>query len=96
MHPFVTWQVIAPGSLHTRAWENEVVVYEATSGNTHLLDATAARILATIATAPADAAAIAQTLADLWRDIPAEQMHERVDAILAELADISLIMPVKP
>lgn len=96
MHPFKTWQVSAPGSLHMRAWDNEVVVYEATSGNTHLLDTTAARILATIANAPADAPAIAQALADHGHAPPTEQTHEQVDAILAELAAISLITPVTP
>lgn len=83
-----------------RAWDNEVVVYEATSGNTHLLDTTAARILATIANAPADAATLARALAGLWQDTPGEQVHEytheRLDAILAELAGISLITPVTP
>lgn len=83
-----------------RAWDNEVVVYEATSGNTHLLDTTAARILATIANAPADPATLARALAGVWQDTPGEQAHEythaRVDAILAELAGISLITPVTP
>jgi len=92
----MTWQVIAPGSLHMRAWDNEVVVYDATSGNTHLLDTTAARILATIANAPADAATLAQALTELSHGTPGEQAHERVDAILAELAGISLITPVTP
>lgn len=90
------WQVIAPDALHTRAWDNEVVVYETTSGNTHLLDAVTAQVLATVAHAPADTAAIAQTLADLWPEAPAERVHEQVDVILAELAGISLIMPVAP
>lgn len=90
------WHVIAPDALHTRAWDNEVVVYETTSGNTHLLDAVTARVLATVANAPADTTAIAQTLADLWPENPAELVHEQVDAILAGLAGISLIASVSP
>lgn len=83
-----------------RAWDNEVVVYEATSGNTHLLDTTAAKILVTIANAPADDVTLAQALAGLWPYAPREQAHEctheRLDAILADLAAISLITPVTP
>ncbi|WP_164932036.1 HPr-rel-A system PqqD family peptide chaperone [Janthinobacterium sp. 17J80-10] len=90
------WQVIDPAALHARTWDNEVVVYDAASGNTHLLDTVTARVLATVANTPADATVIAQALSQLWPEAPAELVHEQVDAMLAELAGISLITPVAP
>lgn len=96
MQRLTKWQATAPDELHIHAWDNEVVVYDALSGNTHLLDAVAAQVLQSIAMAPADTAGIAQMLAELWRESPAEQAHAQVDAILAELAGISLITAVTP
>ncbi|RJG01870.1 HPr-rel-A system PqqD family peptide chaperone [Noviherbaspirillum sedimenti] len=90
------WQAISPQSLHTRTWDDEVVVYDALSGNTHLLGLAAARLLAAIAQAPGDIAALAHTLEQHWPDLTAEEAHTHVDAMLAELAGIGLIAAVSP
>ncbi len=60
------WQSKSPETLHTRTWGGEVVVYDEVSGNTHLLEQGAARVLAIIAQAPADTAELARALPDLW------------------------------
>jgi len=91
------WQAISPQSLHMRAWGEEVVVYDARTGDTHLLALAAARILAAIGHSPANVSSLAQTLTDLLPDQNSqEQAHEQIEAMLAELAGISLITPAKP
>lgn len=90
------WQVLDPEALHIRIWDNEVVVYEATSGNTHLLDTAAAQVLETLTDGPADTIAIAQALAHFWPQAPAELLQKQVDVMLAELAGINLISPEAP
>lgn len=87
------WQVTSPSTLHTRAWDAETVVYDELSGNTHVLGQAAARVLAAIAQAPADNAALAQALPDLWPDQSADLAHVQLEAILAQLAGIGLIAP---
>lgn len=96
MPPVMKWQVLDPEALHIRTWDDEVVVYEATSGNTHLLDTMAARVLETLTAAPADSKAIAQALSHFWPQAPAELLQEQVDTMLTELAGISLITPEAP
>jgi PqqD family protein of HPr-rel-A system len=93
---FMKWQVPSPSTLHTRAWDDEIVVYDELSGNTHVLGQVAARVLAAIAQAPADSAALAQALPDLWADQTAGQEHAQLEAILGQLAGISLIAPATP
>lgn len=90
------WQAISPQSLHTRAWDDEVVVYDALSGNTHLLGQAAASLLAALVQAPGDVAALARTLGHHWSDLATEEAHAHVEAMLAELAGIALIAPVAP
>lgn len=90
------WQVTSPSTLHTRAWEDETVVYDELSGNTHVLGQVAARVLAAIAHAPADSAALTQALPDLLPEQTTGQEHAQLDAILAQLAGIALITPATP
>lgn len=39
------WRIPVGVELHSRCWGDECVIYNAGSGDTHLLDATAARLL---------------------------------------------------
>lgn len=90
------WEIISPQSLHMQAWDNEAVVYDALSGNTHLLSLAAARVLAKIKEAPANAASLAQVMADVEPGGTADEIQATLEAILTELAGISLITPATP
>lgn len=90
------WHIISPLSLHMRVWGNEAVAYDALSGNTHLLSLAAARVLAKIREAPAHTASLAQVLTDLDPGESIDESHAKLEAILAELAGISLISPATP
>jgi PqqD family protein of HPr-rel-A system len=39
------WRVMRPKLLHVRRWENEVVLYDDRSGDTHILEDLAGRVL---------------------------------------------------
>jgi PqqD family protein of HPr-rel-A system len=90
------WQITSPQSLHMRVWDNEAVAYDAVSGTTHLLGLAAARVLEKLKEAPGDAASLAQALIDQAPDRASDEAHAKLEAILAELAGISLITPATP
>jgi PqqD family protein of HPr-rel-A system len=79
-----------------QAWDNEAVIYEAQSGHTHLLGSDAARVIAELRQAPADAASLTRILSDMAPGQSTDEAQASLEAILAELAGISLITPVKP
>lgn len=85
------WQLTSPQSLHMRVWDTEAVIYDAASGNTHLLDQRAARVLAELRRAPAGTAALAQALMLLEPECDIAATQASLQAVLAELAGISLI-----
>lgn len=74
-----------------KTWDDETVVYDACSGNTHLLSADAIQVLATIMHAPADMAVLTNSLTDPASERFSGNAREKVGTILAELAAISLI-----
>lgn len=90
------WRAIADQGLRYRAWDNEIIVYNALSGDTHLLDLAAAQVLALLQQAPLDSPSLVQQLAGLWQAAPDEQMQHEVAEILADLAALSLIAPDPP
>ncbi len=89
------WRAIADSALHFRAWGNEIIVYNGLSGDTHLLGLTAAQVLSTLQTNALDIHSIMDKLAARWQTGPDEHMHQEVADILAQLSDLSLIVPVE-
>jgi len=80
------WRVSPGQSLRHHSWDNEqFVLYNDLSGDTHLLDAAAIEILTLLQAAPATTAGLAQTLG-LARD-DATQLATLLD----ELAALDLI-----
>lgn len=82
------WRTIADGTLHFRHWDDEVVVYNSLSGDTHLLDEAAARLLLKLQPMPADVEGLAAALA--IPDVPAS----RVEEILLQLDALALVESV--
>jgi PqqD family protein of HPr-rel-A system len=81
------WQVIPGQCLQFRAWDDEFVLYNDLSGDTHLLGAGAIELLLSLQQTPSDAAALAQALG-------AAPQAEQLAALLADLARLSLIEPI--
>jgi PqqD family protein of HPr-rel-A system len=82
------WQLMAGKSLASRGWDDEYVVYNPLSGDTHLLGADAMQLLSQLSAGPADEDALAQAL----HVEPDER--EGMAVMLGELAALFLIEPV--
>jgi PqqD family protein of HPr-rel-A system len=82
------WQVLSIGALKLRSWDDECVVYNCLSGDTHLIGPLAVRILTQLLQAPADTASLADGLQ--YEPIDGGGLDE----ILDDLKRLSLIEQV--
>ncbi|MBG58265.1 MAG: hypothetical protein CMK46_08270 [Porticoccus sp.] len=72
-------------------WEEECVMYNPVSGETHLLEATAAKILITIAAAPTRYDQLSLLLQEELDDVPETEIDEYICTTLQKLQDMHLI-----
>jgi PqqD family protein of HPr-rel-A system len=79
------WKLIEGQSLTWRGWDDEYVVYNDLSGDTHLLGADAMDILLHLKTSPADETRLAQAMQ------VSDDEREVFLLTLAELGALSLI-----
>ena len=80
--------------LHWQKWEGEYIVYNATSGNTHLLNATAAQALKMLERKPASVADISNQLTSSAGLNADEEVLQQVEALVANLDELGLVEPV--
>jgi PqqD family protein of HPr-rel-A system len=86
------WRIIDDDALEFRCWdEEEVVVYNALSGDTHLLDALAADILLTLRHEAQDMLSLAQLLARKWQCESTPEFLEELEMMLSDMHALSLI-----
>jgi PqqD family protein of HPr-rel-A system len=85
------WQAIAGHALHVRSWDDEFVVYNSLSGDTHLLGAGAGQILMRLQHAPADEASLTTLLCETFHAEPGPELSLQVGTMLADLHRLSLI-----
>ena len=78
-------------ALHFRCWNNEFVVYNSLSGDTHLLDEAAAHILLELQQAPADVVMLAASVASILQIEMSDEWVSQIGQILADLDGLSLI-----
>ncbi|MGH8856080.1 MAG: HPr-rel-A system PqqD family peptide chaperone [Telluria sp.] len=79
------WKLIDGQTLTCRGWDDEFVVFNDVSGDTHLLGADAMQLLRHLQAGPCDEAALARAL----QAGPEEQ--EALAVMLAELGSLSLV-----
>jgi PqqD family protein of HPr-rel-A system len=85
------WQLISNQAVKLHSWDNESVVYNTLSGDTHLLGQAAAQILTQLRQAPADAASLTEALSRVWQVDPTEDLALQIDEILADLRTLAFI-----
>lgn len=83
------WRAIPGQALRHREWNDEFIVYNNLSGDTHLLDGSAMLLLRAVAAEPDTAAALAQRLRGALK--LDQQEVDEIPAMLDELAALSLI-----
>ena len=91
MVPDRQWKVVSDQALHFRCWNKELVVYNSLSGDTHLLDETAAHILLELQKAPADVVMLATSAAFSLQVEMSDEWISQTEQILADLDKLSLI-----
>ena len=88
MDSIAQWRLVSGQALQFRFWDDEFVVYNNLSGDTHLLDSTAVQILLKLQQAPSNATALTGSLAPY---LQTEVDDELVEHILADLDTLALI-----
>ena len=90
------WRLSRGSSLIWKAWDDEYVVFNAGSGNAHLLDALTGEVLKGLESVGADAGQLVRALAaDLGID-PTDQLERGVDRAIGQLHLAGLIERVTP
>jgi PqqD family protein of HPr-rel-A system len=82
--PAAAWQLVPGQLLVHREWDGEYVLYNDLSGDTHLIDSVALRVLQALQRAPATEAALASVLG-------AGTGHAAGERLLADLEGLSLV-----
>lgn len=85
------WQVVSADALHIRSWNDEFVVYNSLSGNTHLLGSSAAHVLLTLQQTTSNALTLAASLAPLMQAEMDDEFVSQIEQILADLGKLALI-----
>lgn len=87
------FRLVAPEQFHWRSWDEWSVLYQAASGDTHLLNTAAVDLLRTLQQTPASAEQLAaQGTASIQATIDPEQLT----TLLTRLTELGLIEPVTP
>lgn len=87
----VTWQLRAGQQLRMLAGNDEAVIYNDISGETHLISAIASSLLQHLKKAPANFSSISTYLAIEWEFDSDDELGPVVHGLLAELDALSLI-----
>lgn len=86
------WRVVPGQSLAFREWDQEAVLYNDLSGNTHLIDGLGIDLLLALRDSPADAATLSARLAGQV-DADAGELSAAIEDMLAGLAALDLVEP---
>lgn len=85
------WQVAAKNSLLFRSWNDEFVVYNGATGDTHLLGLAAAQVMLELQQTPADAVGLAESVAPLLQTEPDEELVSFIEQILTDFDSLGII-----
>lgn len=86
------WRLMSGQSLAYRCWDDEAVLYNDLSGETHLLGPAALCLLEALRAGPTPTAALASRLLNTF-DIDDAGLGDELDVLLGELSRLSLIEP---
>jgi PqqD family protein of HPr-rel-A system len=88
------WQLVAAHAVKLRAWDDELIVFNYLSGDTHLLGDAAGHIVAILQHSPADDRTIAAELCRRMQFGRTDEVIPEVGHILAELKALNLVEEV--
>jgi PqqD family protein of HPr-rel-A system len=86
------WQIISSDrALYFHSWDNEYVVYNSLSGDTHLLNLTASHVLLKLQQSPTDAITLAKLVPPTDESESLAKHELQIEHLLAELNALNLI-----
>lgn len=83
-----SWKAV---KVYWKQWNDGPVVFNALSGNTHLLNPTAAMVLQALEQQPANALDLAHQLASQIQVDPDQELTAQVETLLSNLDELGLI-----
>ena len=90
------WQAVDAGSLSMRDWDGEHLVFDSSSGDTHLLDESAGQLLCAVCAGAATERSLRQELMRRDRSLDAGTAARVCAQSLAALAELGLIVRGAP
>ena len=88
------WQLKSPAELKWHQWDDEIVIYNVTTGDTHLIDSAGAQILQAIQESPKN---LSELLKDLGDQGDAGTLHRQfayIESLLVKLYRLGVVEPV--
>ena len=85
------WRIIDDNALRLRFWDGEFVVYNALSGDIHILDDRAAHILQALQQAPADVLSLVQSFAAEWQCEPDDDLLNEIEMTVSDMHALALV-----
>lgn len=93
--PPAKWMAIPGFSLHWQSWDDEFVVYNSGSGDTHLLDPVAAEALQSLQKRPANLSELARNLAESLEIKPDDKLLTYLERLLSDFHRLGLVERIK-
>jgi PqqD family protein of HPr-rel-A system len=90
------WVVPAANTLAWRAWDDEFLVYNTASGQTHHLNLLAGEALRCLEAQPGSARALVSRLADQFEIATDSPLLQMIDRLIQEFDELGLIAPSTP
>ncbi|WP_334186731.1 HPr-rel-A system PqqD family peptide chaperone [Noviherbaspirillum sp.] len=88
------WQIINGSKLNARCWNDEFVVYNPLSGDTHILSRRASDMLLALQSSASDVLSLAQVLSGRWCCEIDAALLEEIEAALFDMQALSLVEPL--
>jgi len=85
------WRIVPGVRLHWRSWEDEFVVYDSDSGDTHLLNQVSGDILKVLESESPTISDLAVRLAESQKVQPDGELSAYLERLLAKLERLGLI-----
>ena len=96
MLPDSSWRLVAPDLLASRSWDDELVVYNDVTGNTHHLSVLGGAVMTMLRSHPSGItlSALVRRIADDAGTDADDELAGAVEATLAHLAELKLAAPL--
>lgn len=87
------WKIISSDqeALSVHTWDNEYVVYNSLSGDTHLLNLTAGQLLLKLQRSPMDSMSIAKLITPTDKSKSSLEHELQIEQLLVELNTLNLV-----